>query len=136
MANANGDRKKPRIRKSAPTVREMAEKAQTQVQKPKKQLRIAVGRTAKRQFSRISGSDNKVARIVRKIFRPVLRLLGWLVPRYFINSWHELKQVTWPGRRETWRLTGAVFVFAIVFGLMITGVDKVIDKIFKELVIK
>jgi len=59
-----------------------------------------------------------------------------LTPRYFKNAWAELRLVTWPSRRESWRLTGAVFIFAIVFGLLIAGVDKVLDEIFKKTVLK
>lgn len=136
MTVPQGRLRKPRIRKSAPTVREMAEKAQAEAAIPKRQRRLNVWRATKWPFARIARADNKLTGVLAKVFRPVRKVLGWLVPRYFVNSWRELRLVTWPGRRETWRLTGAVFVFAIVFGVMITGVDKVIDKFFKELVIK
>ncbi len=68
--------------------------------------------------------------------RAVTRPLGRFVPAYFRNSWAELRQVTWPNRRETWRLTLAVFIFAIVFGLAILGVDRLLDLIFKNTVLK
>lgn len=68
--------------------------------------------------------------------RPILRPLRWLTPSYFINSWREVRQVTWPSRRETWRLTLAVFIFAIIFGAMIAGVDKVLDLVFKKLILQ
>ena len=128
--------KKPRIRKTAPTVREMAEKAQADAVSPKRQRSTSARRLLSWPFRRLHRSDNKLTRFFGKILRPIGRVLNWLVPRYFVNSWRELKLVTWPGRKETWRLTGAVFVFAIVFGAMITVVDKVIDRLFKELVIK
>lgn len=117
--------RKPRIRNSAPTFREIAEKKSSGEASQKKQRR-----------SRIVSTDNRLIRLVGRLLRPISKVLSWLVPRYFVNSWRELKLVTWPGRRETWRLTGAVFVFAIVFGLMITVVDKVIDRIFKDIVLK
>lgn len=69
------------------------------------------------------------------IFR-FLRPFRWLVPRYFVNSWREVRQVTWPNRRETWRLTLAVFIFAIVFGALVAGVDKVLDLLFKKVILK
>lgn len=68
--------------------------------------------------------------------RPILWPLRWLIPSYFINSWREVRQVTWPNRRETWRLALAVFIFAIIFGAMIAGVDKVLDLIFKKLILQ
>lgn len=133
MAEANLPRR-PRIRKSAPTIRELSEKARVQPaagRQPKRRLR----RLALAPLGRVKKSDNRFTRLIGKTLRPVKRILSWLVPSYFINSWRELKQVTWPGRRETWRLTAAVFVFAIIFGIAIYGVDYALDKIFKETVI-
>jgi preprotein translocase SecE subunit len=75
-------------------------------------------------------------RAVIKPLRVVKKYLAWLVPKYFVNSWRELRQVHWPNRRETWRLTLAVFVFAIIFGAMVAGVDKGLDALFKKLVLK
>lgn len=68
--------------------------------------------------------------------QPILRPFRWLVPPYFVNSWREVKQVTWPNRRETWRLTLAVFIFAVVFGALIAGVDKILDLLFKKVILK
>ena len=73
---------------------------------------------------------------VKKLAGYALLPLKKLTPRYFKNAWAELGLVTWPTRRESWRLTGAVFIFAIVFGLMIAGVDKGLDEIFKKTVLK
>ena len=58
------------------------------------------------------------------------------VPRYFLNSWQELKQVKWPGRRETRQLTIAVFIFAIVFSIVIAVTDYGLDKLFRKVLIK
>ncbi|OGL29704.1 preprotein translocase subunit SecE [Candidatus Saccharibacteria bacterium RIFCSPHIGHO2_02_FULL_47_12] len=68
----------------------------------------------------------------------VFRFLGvfrFLVPKYFRNSWLELKQVTWPSRKETWQLTFAVFTFAVIFGLLVGVTDYGLDKIFKRILL-
>jgi preprotein translocase SecE subunit len=138
-------KKIPRIRKSAPTVRERVAAAQAQADKPAKPKRVRklVARGARplkklkpRVRIHIPLPDNRFGRSLAKIGRGVRRVLGWLVPRYFINSWREVKQVTWPGRRETWRLTLAVFIFALVFGSMVYGVDEGLQEIFKKYIIK
>lgn len=82
------------------------------------------------------GIIRAISNILSLIFRPIKKLLSFLVPRYFVNSWKEVKLVSWPNRRETWRLTLAVMVFAIVFGSMVAGVDKVLDLLFKEVILK
>ena len=85
------------------------------------------------------GLGRSVGRLLAVIFRPLkplLRPLRLLVPTYFINSWREVRQVSWPNRRETWRLTLAVFIFAIVFGAIVAAVDKGLDELFKKVILK
>ncbi len=68
------------------------------------------------------------------------RVLRWtgaiLLPRYFRHSWRELRLVTWPNRRQSIRLTSAVIIFSIVFGVIIAGVDFGLDKLFKHVILK
>ena len=66
-----------------------------------------------------------------------MRLLGRILGFSFIrSSWQELKQVTWPTRREGRRLTTAVIIFSVVFGALIALVDYGLDKLFKQLLLK
>ncbi|MFA5003999.1 MAG: preprotein translocase subunit SecE [Candidatus Saccharimonadales bacterium] len=66
-----------------------------------------------------------------------VRLIGrLLLLRYIRDSWRELKQVNWPSRRESRRLTTAVILFAIVFGAAIAVVDYGLDKLFKQVLLK
>lgn len=141
MADAEPGPKKPRIRKTAPTVRERAEAARAQVEKEKParlgKLVSSVKKPLSATLARRPGLPrNRLTIGLGLLMRPFVKVLGWLVPRYFINSWREVRQVTWTSRRETWRLTGAVFVFAIIFGSAAYGVDKALDIIFKRLVLK
>jgi len=65
------------------------------------------------------------------------RMLGKvLLINYFASAWKELRQVTWPNRKETRQLTLAVFAFAVVFGVMITLTDYGLDKVFKKVILK
>jgi len=132
VANA----KKPRIRKAEPTIRERAEIAQTKAEDNKPSRVRSVVTTTTKPLKKARLPQNQVGDSVRKFGRGVAKVLGWIVPKYFRNSWREVKQVAWPSRRETWRLTGAVFIFAIVFGAMVAVVDKGLDEVFKKLVLK
>lgn len=58
-----------------------------------------------------------------------------LLPRYLREAGAELKQTEWPNRRETWKLTFAVFLFAIIFGLVIALVDFGLDKVFRKVLL-
>lgn len=80
-------------------------------------------------FKKLRLGDRKVVKLIKKG-------LSFVVPSYFVNAFREVRQVQWPNRVETWRLTLAVFIFAIVFGALVAGVDKGLDEIFKNVVLK
>lgn len=137
--------RKPRIRKTPQTMREKAEAAQTKAEKPKKKVVSKAVHHAKRPF-KAAGSklpkvrlpkppQNRFTRIVGKILRPFWKAIKWF-PVYFASAWREVRLVTWPSRKETWRLTLAVFIFAIIFGSLAWTVDKGLDELFKELILK
>lgn len=68
--------------------------------------------------------------------RPV-RFIGRILSKvlfvgYFVNSWRELRKVTWPNRKQTIQLTFAVFVFAIIFAVFVSVVDFGLDKLFRK----
>lgn len=124
--------KKDSARKS-PTVRERT--AGNAERKPRRLRQTA---------SRLATPIKTAARVGRKEYYlplPDTRLGRFLnkrrsvVPRYFKESWTELRQVTWPSRKETIKLTLAVFVFAIVFGVLIAITDYGLEKIFKRLLL-
>lgn len=130
------DDKGRQLKKSAPTVRDKATKAQTA--KPKgRTLKKTVGTAAKpikaaanvgKKKYFIPMPDNRFGRFLNKERR--------VIPTYFRGAWQELKLVNWPNRKETVKLTTAVIVFAFVFGLLIAAVDFGLDKVFKELLLK
>ena len=54
---------------------------------------------------------------------------------YFKGAWVELRQVRWPDRKSTWRLTLAVILFSLIFALVIVGLDAVFSYLFKEVLL-
>ena len=95
--------------------------------KPKK-------RSIKTPVSKVGKPLKKAAGAVRR--GRVTRLLSRLVPKYFKQSWQELREVTWPDRSQTVKLTFAVLAFAAVFGIAIAIVDFGLDKLFREVLLK
>lgn len=121
--------------KKPQTLRERAEKATTD-KKPRRIKQAgttavkplkAVARTGRKEFY-LPLPDNKIGRFMNKRRR--------FIPRYFRGAWQELKQVEWIGRKETARLTVAVFVFAVFFAALITATDYGLDKVFKKVFLK
>lgn len=123
--------KKRRTIRKAETVREKAEKSTQASGKPAKRgpLRLAL--------HYIGAPFRFVWRQVAKLERfKVFRIIGYiLLPPYFRNSWKELRQVKWPGRKESLQLTFAVLVFSTVFGILVTSVDYGLDKVFKRILL-
>lgn len=131
--------KKPRIRK-VETVRERNEKASARAEA--KAAKQPKRRRARGLLTKIFRPFKKPLHIITwplrlRPVRFVGRVLGRILwPRYFRNSWQEIKQVTWPSRSETWKLTIAVLIFALIFGLATAGTDWVLDKVIRRLVFR
>lgn len=68
-----------------------------------------------------------------RAIRFIGRILGFSFVR---SSWQELKGVTWPSWRESRRLTTAVIIFSVIFGVLIAVVDYGLDKLFKQVLLK
>lgn len=119
---------KKRVVKNPETFRERAIKAAEEGDQPRRTSRIktASGKAA----APIGSAATKVGQV-----KPV-RIAGkFLFPRYIRDSLQELKLVQWPSWEQSRRLTVAVLIFAIIFGVTIAGVDYVLDKLFKILLL-
>ena len=127
---AKKTKRKLAIRKK-PTLRQNISAAQTK--KPRRKLRAAGLSLWQRLTASLSKEhylplpDTSWGRFLNK--------RRHLVPSYFREAARELKQVTWPTRKETWKLTFAVFLFAIIFGLVIAVVDYGLDKVFRKVLL-
>lgn len=126
--------KKPKVAKKTQTVRERAEKAQN---KQPRRIKSTAGKVVsplkrvkklgKREYH-LPLPNNKVGRFLGK--------RGKIVPKYFRDAWKEIRQVTWPTRSETLRLTLAVFIFSVIFAVFVGLLDYGLDKLFRHLIIK
>jgi preprotein translocase SecE subunit len=122
--------KTPRTVKPAKgeTVRDKVEKTAREIEAKKsdkpRRLRVTT--------QKATAPLRPIGRFLVKLAKP----LRYIIPPYFRNSWRELKLVTWPNRRETFRLTGAVIAFSIVFGGVVAAVDYGLDKLFREVLLK
>ena len=132
---AEENKNKP-VRKSTQTVRQRSETSSVNSTKKSRRLRRtassfgrpikAVHRTGKKEFY-LPMPDNRAGRFLNK--------RRSIIPSFFSEAWVELRQVVWPSRRETWKLTLAVFVFAIIFGLLVAITDYGLDKVFKRILV-
>ncbi len=141
MAEDNKQRRV--VKKPSETVRERAAKTAS-IQPKKRRIRKTAG-TASKPFRAIGRGIAKAARPFRFLLAPFktkpARFVGRLLAKvllinYIRNSWSELRQVEWPDRRTTIKLTLAVFMFAFAFAILIGVVDLGLDKLFKKLLLQ
>lgn len=134
QVNKSNRRKRPQ------TVRERvaAQQPAAEAAQPKKAGLL------KRFFLLIGRTISRLARPFKFLLAPFktrpVRFIGRILAKiffinYFISSWKELRKVSWPNRKETIKLTLAVFAFAIVFGAVIALVDFGLDKVFRKILL-
>ena len=136
MAESKDSPKTTRKVKNPETFRERAVKASAQSEQPgrSRRLRVAAGKPVRSSaLAAKKVGNNKFVRLATKPFHWLGRIL---FPKYLRNSYQELKQVHWPNRHDTRRLTFAVVVFAIVFAALVSGLDFILDKLFREVLLK
>lgn len=144
MADEKPVQPKSRIVKNPETFRERAVKANEQAAKPSRKQAVVAApvRVIVKVVSLIakpfawSGKTIGATKAGRILGKPLKVLGRILLPRYVRNAWVELRQVTWPTWLESRRLTFAVLVFAVAFGVAIAIVDFGLDRLFKALLLK
>ena len=58
-----------------------------------------------------------------------------LLPSYVRGAAHELRQVVWPSLPVALRLTLAVYIFAVIFALLVAGLDWLLNHAFEEIIL-
>lgn len=92
---------------------------------------------------KLTRAEKKAAKLARKneeerpiksyfiLFRPFVAL-----GRYLRDSWREIRQVRWPNRKATWKMTLAVLVYVAGFMIVLALLDMfftfIFDLLFKK----
>jgi preprotein translocase SecE subunit len=138
VADSDNDTRtgKRRLRAPAETVRQRQTSVASKADQPRNNALPSVWRGFTAPARTVGGLKFWQSKFWRP-FRFVFRWLGLILwPPYFRHSFQELKLVTWPNFKQSWRLTFAVLGFAAVFGALIAGLDFGLDKLFKEVLLK
>ncbi|MDO5451972.1 MAG: preprotein translocase subunit SecE [Candidatus Saccharibacteria bacterium] len=53
--------------------------------------------------------------------------------RYIKASWQEIRQVRWPSRKATWKMTGAILIYAALILAIILLLDALFTFIFNNI---
>ena len=119
--------------KKAETMRESAAKSRKDAAKPKRVRKAAVAAT--KPVGAFSESVNEEYHLFDVKGDGFFTKSRKITPGYIRLSIQELKNVTWPGRKETWRLVFAVFVFAVVLGTVVAALDYGLEKVLREIIL-
>lgn len=130
------EKRKVRRLKKVQTVREKAERATNASPKPRRLHATARKATRPLRAARNIGRKEYYLPLPQNRIGKFLNKRRSFTPKFFKEAWAEVRQVTWPSRKETWKLTLAVFIFAVTFGLVIAIVDYGLDKLFKSLLLQ
>ncbi len=127
-------KKDEEVKKSKTSFRERNQKAAEAHDKPKRIRKAAA--SAARPVGKLGSALTAEYHLIPQKEKP-----GFLfksrraTPSYFVKAWQELRLVTWPKRKETWKLVFAVYVFAIGLGLAIALLDYGLDKLFRDVIL-
>jgi preprotein translocase SecE subunit len=134
MADKKDDAKSLKKNKKSVSMRESAAKTREKQAKPKRVRRAA--QAAGKPVGKIGNALTAEYHVIpQKNGGNFFTKSRRFIPRYIRESVRELKTVTWPGRKETWRLVFAVFVFAITLGVTIALVDYGLENLFRKVIL-
>ena len=129
--------KKKRTIKAAPkTIREKATETSNNPAKKRRLQRTASVASKPFKAAHRVGKKEYYLPMPDNRFGKFLNKRRYFIPRFFKEAWAELRQVTWPDRRNTAKLTLAVFTFAVVFGVLVALTDYGLDQLFKKTILK
>lgn len=127
-ATAAADPTKPKTQ-TQPKTQTKPTETQTKVTKAQAKQQAKLAKTkAKAAKAKIKAKANTPEKPLKQVFilaRPFVAL-----GRYLRNSWRELRQVRWPNRKATWKMTLAVLVYCAIFIVFIMLLDALFTFIF------
>lgn len=95
---------------------------------------------------RLKNVGSKIGGFFSKISSPVRNTRTWKFLRrtilrspfkgYFVNSWKELRQVTWPNRKTAWKLTFTVIMFSALFAVLTSSLDFGFERLAREIFLR
>lgn len=118
QATAAADPTKPKT-KAKPA------KAKTKIAKTQAKQQTKLAKTKAKAAKAKTNTPEKPLKQVFILARPFVAL-----GRYLRNSWRELRQVRWPNRTATWKMTLAVLVYCAIFIVFIMLLDALFTFIF------
>lgn len=95
---------------------------------------------------RLKKVSRKIGGFFSRLTAPVRSTAAWKFLRrtilrspfrgYFVSALKELKNVQWPDRKTSWKLTFTVIIFSVIFAVITTSLDFGFEKLAKQIFLK
>ena len=85
--------------------------------------------TTKKKPSKTEVKEQLREKVSGRKVRP-LKAMG----EYFRGAWYELRQVRWPDRSSTWKMTGALLAFTVFIATVILLLDALFKYLFELMI--
>ena len=96
------------------------------------EAKLAKSKADKKQKKSRKTDKNTAEKPLKEVFLLVRPFVAF--GRYLRDSWREIRQVRWPGRKLTWKMTFAVLVYCAIFIFFIVLLDAFFTFIFNLLI--
>lgn len=96
------------------------------------EAKLAKSKADKKQKKSRKTDKNTAEKPLKEVFLLARPFVAF--GRYLRDSWREIRQVRWPGRKLTWKMTFAVLVYCAIFIFFIVLLDTFFTFIFNLLI--
>ena len=115
--------------KSAKSKKEAAEATVTRIKASDDKVSKKSKSTAKTDAPKAEKKSEKPAKEKRQRRNPLSS-----IREYFVGAWKELRQVRWPDRATTWKMTIALILFTVFFVIVILLLDALFSYLTEILI--
>jgi len=127
-AKDDGPKKRADKSEDAEITRKVSVKAKNSENKKVRAKKAAEAKIAAKAEKRAEKEAAKEGKKVFFLFRPFVAL-----GRYIRDSYREVRQVRWPDRKATWKMTLSVIFYVILIALIIMLLDAFFTFVFNKL---
>ena len=127
-AKDDGPKKKADKSEDAEVTRKVTVKAKNSENKKVRAKQAAAAKKAEKAERKAAKEAEAEKKKVFILFRPFVA-----IGRYVRDSFREVRQVRWPDRKSTWKMTLSVIVYVVLIAVAIMLLDALFAFVFNQL---
>lgn len=127
-AKDDGPKKKADKPEDAEVTRKVTVKAKNSENKKVRAKQAAAAKKAEKAERKAAKEAEAEKKKVFILFRPFVA-----IGRYVRDSFREVRQVRWPDRKSTWKMTLSVIVYVVLIAVAIMLLDALFTFVFNQL---